>query len=476
MMTLGKQNGFAAGVALTEITPDRPIAMGGYGQRAGLLSKGVHDALFAKALYLTDGETRLLFITTDLISIPDQIYARVLSRLVGAGVIEEAGLCLSASHTHSGPDVEESLIIASPTREYLDSLVEKLIQAGTEAAASPVPVKLKTAVGTAGFLANRRAMETRPLVDPRVLAIELDETLSGKPLAVLFGAGCHAVCLGHDNLQISADYPGSAQRYVENELGCSSALFINMTEGNIIPSTRPKYDSLDTRGYLGGTFEEAQQVGAELGSEVVRILGRADPVRSTRLRTVKRIVMVNPAYSKLSYWKAWKQLLIERRIILEYLPGFKKASPFILKPVYTLWRDASAVVIERNMDEVEMRRLMSAVSRFLMMAMKLANPAFRKPYPLRIQVIEIDDFRFLALPGEVLVEVGKDWQTRNAPNEEKAFIFGLSNGFVGYLPHPENFKEPGAEYKYETIMNALEPGATGIALDFAEKMITKQGA
>lgn len=470
---LGKQNGFTAGVARIDITPDKPIAMGGYGQRAGLLSEGVHDALFAKALYLTDGENRLLFITTDLISIPDQIYARVVSGLVGAGVIEEAGLCLSASHTHSGPDVEESLIIASPTREYLDGLVEKLIRVGTEATASPVPVKLKIAVGEAGFLTNRRAMETRSPVDPRVLAFEVDETQNGKPFAVLFGAGCHAVCLGHDNLKISADYPGSAQRYIENEMGCSSALFINLTEGNIIPSTRPKYDSLDTRGYLGGTFEDAQKVGAELGSEVLRILGRTDPMQSTRLKTMKNVVMINPAYSELSYWAAWKQLLTERRIILEYLPGFKKASPFNLKPVYSLWRDASAVVVERNMDEAEMRRLMSAVSRFLMMAMKLANPAFRKPYPLHIQVIEIEDFRFLALPGEVLVEVGKDWQNRNAPNEEKAFIFGLSNGFVGYLPHLENFKEPGAEYKYETIMNALEPGATGIALDYAEKMIKK---
>ena len=133
----------------------------------------------------------------------------------------------------------------------------------------------------------------------------------------------------------------------------------------------------------------------------------------------------------MSVWTAWKNLVKERRIILEYLPSFRKATPFNLKPVYTLWRDASQVVIERNMDESEMRRLMSAVSRFLIMAMKLGNPSFRKPYPLAVQVIRLGDLRILTLPGEVLVEVGRDWQKRNAPFGEQAFIFGLSNGFVG---------------------------------------------
>ncbi len=129
------------------------------------------------------------------------------------------------------------------------------------------------------------------------------------------------------------------------------------------------------------------------------------------------------------------------------------------------------MVIKRNLNETEMRRLMSAVSRFLIMAMKLGNANFRKPYSLAVQVIRLGDLRILTLPGEVLLEVGQEWQERNAPFGEQAYIFGLSNGFVGYLPHPKNFKEPGADYKYETIMNALEQNATMFALDAATEMI-----
>jgi hypothetical protein len=460
-----------AGSARVEITPSGPISMGGYGQRAGLVSRGVHDPLFAKALFLDDGNTRLLFITADLISIPDRIYSRVLAGLTKAGVIDESGLCITASHTHSGPDVEEGVIIASPTRAYLDRLANNLVEVGKQAASETIPVQLKLAVGQADFLRNRRQRGRDDLVDGRVLAVELDRYGTAQHLAVLFGVGCHAVCLGHDNLLISADYPGYAQRYIEKELGVENALFVNLTEGNVIPVTRPLYDSLDTRGYLGGTFEDAEMIGRNLGDEVIRCLKDAESQPVLRLQVKKRSVSVQPTHAQLGRVAAWKELLAQRRIILEYLPSFRKASLVNLKPILTLWRDASAVVIERDMEELEMRRLMSAVSTFLMMAMKLTNPALRKPLSIVVQVIGINEFHLLALPGEALVEVGKNWQECNAPFGGKAFVIGLANGFMGYLPHPDNFAEDDALFKYETIMNALEQDATRIALLQAEKML-----
>jgi len=462
-----------AGTARVDITPSGPISMGGYGQRAGLVSCGVHDPLFAKALFLSDGRTRLLFITTDLISIPDRIYGRVLAELTKAGVIDGAGLCLSASHTHSGPDVDESVIIASPTRVYLDLLTNKLVEVGKLAAAKAFPVKIRMAVGLVDFLRNRRQRGRDDLVDHRVLAVEVDRYETSQPLAVLFGVGCHAVCLGHDNLLISADYPGYAQRHIEKELGVENALFVNLTEGNVIPATRPLYDSLDTRGYLGGSFEDAEKIGHVLGEEVVGRLVNADPVSSLRLCVEQQSIGVQPTHAQLGRIAAWRELLAQRRIILEYLPLFRKASLFNLKPVLTLWRDASEVVIERNMNETEMRRLMAAVSTFLMMAMKLTNPALRKPLSIAVQVIGINEYHLLALPGEALVGVGRSWQERNAPFGEKAFVIGLANGFMGYLPHHDNFLEDGAQFKYETIMNALERDAMSLALEQAEKMMNQ---
>lgn len=72
------------------------------------------------------------------------------------------------------------------------------------------------------------------------------------------------------------------------------------------------------------------------------------------------------------------------------------------------------------------------------------------------------------------MEVSCDWQQRNAPYSQQAFVIGLANGFLGYLPHPQNFQEPEAEFKYETIMNALEPAAMRLALEQAEKMLKEE--
>lgn len=463
---------FLAGVARIDITPTVPVSLGGYGQRAGLLSQGVHDPLSATALYLQSSLSRLLLITADLVALPDGLAARVQQGLQSAGVAQPGQVCLAASHTHSGPDVDESLVIAAPNRAYLDELVARLVQVGIAAASNPQPARLKTAIGQADFLVNRRQRGPQGAVDRRVLAVQLDAADSGQPLAVLFGVGCHAVCLGHDNLLLSADYPGYARQALEARFSPALALFVNLAEGNVIPATRLLYDSLDTRGYLGGDFDHAAQVGKDLADSVTAALVSAPPGQEAPgFLVAAQELAVLPAHAGQSLWSSLRELLQQRRIILEYLPEFRRATPFNLAPVFTLWRDASATVIERQMDESEMRRLMSAVSRFLVQAMRLGNPAFRRPQRLPVQVIQLGPLRLLALPGEALVEVAQDWQQRNLPHSEQAFVIGLANGFRGYLPHPDNFREPEAELKYETIMNALEPEATRRMLDLAARLL-----
>jgi hypothetical protein len=309
------------------------------------------------------------------------------------------------------------------------------------------------------------------MIDERVLAIHIQDLKHGKSLAVLFGVGCHAVTLGHDNLQISADFPGVAQKTIEEMLAVENALFVNLTEGNVIPESRGSWDSLDTRGYMGGTFADAERIGQSLGREVVRCLQEGLPVQPNDIRAEKRTFQVHPNGFGESKLKAIGKLQKSRQTILEYVPEFRKASLLHLQPVYTLWRDASEKVVERNMSEEEMRRLMSAVSTFLVMISRLLIPKYSRSMLVSVQTIKIGDYHLMTLPGEVLVEVGKDWQERNRPHSDKAFIIGLANGWMGYLPHPSNFQESGAEFKYETIMNALEPEATRIALEKAEAMI-----
>lgn len=467
------ESGLWAGTARVDITPTGPISMGGFGQRFGQVSQGVNDSLHAKSLYLSDKSSTLLIITTDLISIPNVIYHKVIKKITKSSPLTETQICLTASHTHSGPDVDQSIIIASPTKAYLEQLVDNLVAVGLLAMDSLKQVNLYFTTGRADFLVNRRDRGGHGLVDERILACKVVPVEEEDPLAILFGVGCHPVCLGHDNLLISADYPGYAQRVIESELGAQNALFVNLAEGNVIPSTRPLTNSLDTRGYVGGTFEDARLIGETLAREVIHCLTGANIEPIHELKVAKSVIDVNPAHRSLNLLATYKMMRQSRAVILDYLPEFSRANPFNLTPVFSLWRDASDVVVERAMTEKEMQKLMAAVSTFLIMTMRLTNPGLRKKQPLVIQTLMFDHYHMMTLPGEVLIEVVRDWQARNHPYQDQSFIIGLANGFMGYLPHPSNFEEPDADSKYETIMNALEPAATVKAVDEALAQIKR---
>ena len=55
-----------AGAAQRDISPDRPVYLTGY-PKFERTSTGIHDPLLASALYLSDGETVLLFAAVDLL-------------------------------------------------------------------------------------------------------------------------------------------------------------------------------------------------------------------------------------------------------------------------------------------------------------------------------------------------------------------------------------------------------------------------
>lgn len=465
------ENSLRAGCARWDITPSEPIGMGGYGQRAGKLSQGVHDPLYAKALYLENNDSRFLIVTNDLVCIPNHIAYTASDSLSKTTGLDISQICICASHTHSGPDISEFLVPTEPLEKYKAELLDSIIQVGKAAVEDASPCMAKPAVGEVGFLVNRRTLGRPNRVDPRVFALQVNDLTMGKPKAVLFGCGCHAVTLGHENLLISADYPGVAQTILEARLGVENALFFNMAEGNVIPETRPLYDSLDTRGYSGGSFTDAETIGMLLADAVEQALADAGFTSTLSIYTACSEYAMTPNKYELAPEEAMALLAQHQDVISSFIGDqFTHFTPQNLEPLSTLWRDASLEVVKSDMSEGEMRHLMSAVCNYFVLLEKLFNPKQQQPIRTTIQLVQLGQFCFLALPGEVLVENSLDWQKRNLDGEKTAFIIGLANGFMGYLPHPDNFTEPGCEYKYETLMNALEPAAMGLALDEGEKL------
>ncbi len=274
-----------------EITPPAGYAMGGYSARKGV-GQGVHDPLLAKVLLIKSGETQLGLVTYDLVGFQSARVAREAKEQLGITYLLQ--IC---SHTHSGPVPKDR---ANPGADPWGNEVEnKVIALLKDARSHFVPVQL--AVGQARVLLghNRRKINadgtvtmfwrnaeripTSP-VDPTVGIVSFVDR-AGKPVAVLVNYACHAVVLGPDNLQYSADWPGYMYRYVESRLGSPVVCyFAPGASGDINP-----YD--DKQPVAQDGFGVAQKTGERLGEVVVEALGKMPkPDAAAEIRVSQELV------------------------------------------------------------------------------------------------------------------------------------------------------------------------------------------
>ena len=451
-----------AGVASIDITPTWPVLQGGFGQRT-VASVGVLDPVMAKALYLRTGRDAVLLITADLIAIPKQISDPVVSAVSAALGIEARQICICASHTHSGP-LPFGPAGAPGVTAYSELLIDALVRVGCEAVAQPVECAIGSGVGTVDVFFNRRTRGNPNLVDSRVGVIVVRPLDGDNPLAVLFGAGCHPVTLGWDNLSISGDFPGVAQRAVEAQLAATTALFFNTTEANVIPITSPDRDALDPRGYFGGDVRDTITIGQAIAEEVCRVVATVETHPGVDVGADRRDIVVQANNATFDLDTAQRRLDTARSVLEADL-----GDDFVDRAGGYLWALASQHVVDTDCSEADMRRIMIACCEYLGLSARVARGSALDPVTVPIQVVRIGDVELLALPGEPLVEVGQEWTARTG--SDQAFVVGLANEHHRYLPLLRHFEMPDAAVKYDTVTAGLEPTAVDRLLDEAASIL-----
>ncbi|MDI9585443.1 MAG: neutral/alkaline non-lysosomal ceramidase N-terminal domain-containing protein, partial [Acidobacteriota bacterium] len=91
-----------AGIATVDITPPVGTWLAGFaGRHKG--SEGIHDPLRARALVLDDGDTRLLIITCDILSLAYPFIDDLKARIEAESGLPPERVMVNCSHTHSGP-------------------------------------------------------------------------------------------------------------------------------------------------------------------------------------------------------------------------------------------------------------------------------------------------------------------------------------------------------------------------------------
>ena len=149
-----------AGFSEIGITPDKPIIMSGYGNRKDPF-KGIHDSIYAQAMYLSQGEEEVLLITSDLIG-HSHHHVNMLKEMIRkeTGIAKDK-IFVTAAHNHGGPvtSTYSSLEkLPDDVKEYVGILYEKLLKISVEAKNDNQPVKIGYDKGMCNVNINRRAV------------------------------------------------------------------------------------------------------------------------------------------------------------------------------------------------------------------------------------------------------------------------------------------------------------------------------
>ncbi|HWQ55229.1 MAG TPA: neutral/alkaline non-lysosomal ceramidase N-terminal domain-containing protein [Bryobacteraceae bacterium] len=333
-----------AGTARVEITPPSLMEMYGYARRKCGPANGTHDPLYAKALVLATGDTRVAIVTMDIGSIVSPDLSRRVREELGIPV-----LLLAASHTHSGPKFlpyggEE----VAGGAAFLKELEPKLFALVQQAAKEMFPARLAYGRGALQLGYNRllprddgrsRALFENPdripygPVDPEFMLLRVEDA-SGAPRALMVHYATHAVVLGPTNCKYSADYPGVLQARVEAAVAGVQCMFVQGGAGDVNPLF------LARTGNEEQDFAQVSRMGELLANAVLRANKDLKPA-------APMLEPIRHTSAKLNFPDRWEKdksldvgittVLINREIAIATIPG----EP--LHKLQTMWKSQADV-------------------------------------------------------------------------------------------------------------------------------------
>jgi neutral ceramidase len=271
------ESNLAAGVAKVDITPPPDTPVTGHPRK----TSGARDRLHAGVLLLDDGKTKAAIATFDLIHTSDALVQSVRAAIASKTGVPAQNILVAASHNHSGPDFDKET-------KWAEEVVGKIAGAAARAAADMRKVTVGYGENAIGFSINRRkVIDGRAVVrlnpegpnDRRVKVLRFDDGRSLTPMAVVMHAVCHPCFFTWgDNAtppypdgfpKMSADFPGEAQRFVEQAYdGKALSLFLQGCAGDIRPN-------LPGDPYRCADEADIEWAGRDLGGAVVRTLARS---------------------------------------------------------------------------------------------------------------------------------------------------------------------------------------------------------
>ena len=419
-----------AGVGVADLTPELGGTFFGY-VRPDRFANGVAVRLFARALVLDDGTTRMAILTVDLGASLDK--AGVVERLADLGYGME-DVVIAPTHTHAGPE------------EWTDWLEEQMATAVRRAHDDLAPARAGWASGTVTDVNINRSVEAHlanhgmevpvhegdPSMDPdgpdhpRDLALRvlrIDGT-DGTPLVAWGMFAVHPTNFPNTNTLLSADLSGLAVRHFEQTFaptagrvtvgggGAPVGILANSNEGDLISL----YEAYNPHA-------SADLMGRRLGRRMRDLWEQASGALDAHVPIGRRWTRVRYQGQEVEEGKP----VANRGVFgLPFLGGAENGP----SPFYAAGTEGQRLPAELA-DDVHGRKIIAA-------------PAPWRTDP-ELQMLRIGSTLLVAIPGEATVEAGRRIVASAlaaAPDGvDDAAVLGLTNDYVGYFTTPEEYDE-----------------------------------
>jgi len=424
-----------AGAAATEISPKDSQYLTGYYHALDRYSTGIHDPLLSCALYLSNGQNRVMFISNDIINLTKEISQRTRKRISEETGIPVSNIMITASHTHSGPLTYDNIKYEhDPNYPKADPAYIRLFEQGIVSAgltayrnAQAAQAGLAVADGT-GVGSNRR--DPCGPSDPEAPVLMVKTADCKVNIACMMIYSMHPTVLHKDSTLVTADFPGMTRQFLQQTIlgeDCP-VLYHTGPSGN----QSPRYVAEQK------TFAEAKRLGEMLGRATARVIPRITYTSSLSLESYQHFIDLP---RKQLPTVAQAQALLERA--REKLDSCQRTNQprAITRTAYSDWTGTENALQLARLNE--QGRLTAYYESLL---------------PAEIQILKVGPWSFVGWPADPFVEYALSVKDRYG---DTFIISHVNTPLGGYIVTEEAARQGG----YEAFSGVSGPDAGKMLVD-----------
>ena len=229
---------YSFGFAKTDITPEVPLRLSGYGSRAEVF-EGIDEPLYIRAIAIQTPDQKICsLVSLDSIGFAASFIERIAQQLKKKYGMNRDQLVVCSTHSHTSPQPVEGLsnIFSTPitkseqqaAQKYWNDVEARVVKTVDAAIQNLRPGKMSIVTGKVGFAQNRRVLKDGKWtgfgvnpdgpIDHSLPVLKVTDE-AGKLRGLIFNYACHCTTFGGDYNRLNGDWAGYAAKYIEEQHG-----------------------------------------------------------------------------------------------------------------------------------------------------------------------------------------------------------------------------------------------------------------